>query len=138
MSDESILSFSEDISSAEAPPPLPTGDYPASIIAIEAKLSANSGNRYVDASMRIQPEDFPVDYPAENNPEGVTLHYRRVVIEDSPRARYNMRKFCEACGVAASKQVDLNDFLGADVVVTLGHSEYQGVTREEITAVQAR
>lgn len=136
--DESILTFSEDISTAEAPDPLPVGDYPATIHSIEVKTSANSGNRYLDAVMRVAPDDFPVDFPLENAPDGALIHYRRVVVEDTPRARHNVRLFCEACGVAASKSINVNEFLGADITISIAHDEYNGVVREDIREVTTR
>ena len=136
--EESILSFSEDISTAEAPDPLPIGDYPAFIHSIEVKVSPNSGNKYLDAVMRVAPDDFPADFPLENAPDGALIHYRRVVVEDTPRHRHNVRLFCEACGVAASKKINVNDFLGAEVVITVAHDEYNGIPREDIRAVNGR
>ena len=135
--EESILTFSEDISTAEAPDPLPMGTYPASIHSIEVKTSANSGNRYLDAVLRVQPDDFPADFNVENAPDGVLIHYRYVVVEDTPRARHNIRLFCEACGVAASKQINVNEFLGAEVQIEIVHGEYNGIVREEIRTVSA-
>lgn len=134
---ESILSFSEDISTAEAPDPLPAGLYPASIHGIEVKTSQNSGNRYLDVKFRIAPDDFPADFPVENAPDGAIIAYRRIVVEDTPRHRHNVRRFCEACGVAASKEIPVNEFLGANVMVAIEHDEYQGVTREDIRSVEA-
>ncbi len=135
--EESILTYSEDISTAEAPDPLPVGDYPASIHSIVVNTSG-AGNRYLDCRMRVAPDDFPADFPLENAPDGAIIPYRRVSAEDNPRARHNMRLFCEACGVPASKNINVNEFLGADVTVSIEHDEYNGVTREDIRAVAGR
>ena len=135
--DESILTFSEDISTAEAPDPLPIGMYPASIHSIEVKTSSNSGNKYFDVRFRVRPDDFPADFPLENAPDGALIPYRRVVVEDTPRHRHNVRLFCEACGVAASKQINVNEFLGAEVQLDIVHDEYNGVTREDVKSVSA-
>ncbi len=135
--EESILSFSEDIATAEAPDPLPRGPYPASVHSVEVKTSASSGNRYLNMVMRVAPEDFPADYPLENAPDGALIPYRRVVVEDTPRHRHNVRRLCEACGVAASKEIPVNDFLGTQVMIKVEHDEYNGVVREDIVAVEA-
>lgn len=135
--DESILTFSEDISDAEAPDPLPAGSYPASVHSVEVKVSGNSGNRYLDLGVRIAPDDFPADFPPENAPDGAIIHYRRCVVEDTPRHRYNVRKLCEACGVAASKEINVNEFLGAPITVRIEHDTYQGVTRENIVSIDS-
>jgi hypothetical protein len=41
----SVIEFSEDVATAEAPPPLPVGQYPAEIRSAERKTSANSWQR---------------------------------------------------------------------------------------------
>ncbi len=135
--EESILTYSEDIATAEAPDPLPVGDYPASIHSIVVATSG-AGNRYLDSVMRVAPDDFPVDFPLENAPDGALIHYRRVSAEDNPRARHNMRIFCEATGVAASKNINVNEFLGAEVTISIRHDEYNGIVREDIHAVSSR
>lgn len=137
MTDENILSFSEDISAAEAPEPLPVGEYPATINGAEVKTSQSSGNRYLDLTLFIAPDDFPADYPIENNPDGASIHYRRCVVEDTPRARFNVRRLCEAAGVVASKNLNVNDFVGQQVRVKIAHDEYNGMPREDITEVMA-
>jgi len=136
--EESILTFSEDISEAEAPDPLPVGDYPASVHSIEVKTSATSGNRYLNTMFRVQPDDFPPDFPLENAPDGAMIPFRRVVVEDTPRHRHSLRRFCEACGVAASKTVNVTEFVGAEVVLSIQHDEYNGVNREDVREVSAR
>ena len=138
MSDDSILTFSEDISTAEAPEPLPIGLYPASIQGAEVKTSQNSGNRYLDLSLLIAPDSFPADYPIENNPDGALIHFRRTIVEDTPRARHSIRRLCEACGVVASKELNVMEFVGQEVSVEIVHDEYNGVTREDIKSIDAR
>jgi hypothetical protein len=136
MSDEemSIVEFSEDISQAEAPEPLPVGEYPATIRAVEVKLSQR-GTKYAAVSFMVSPDEFPADYPVENAPDGKTIVFRRCSLEDNPQARYMLRNFCEAIGAAASKRIDVNEWIGLDAVINIEHDEYEGVKREQITRV---
>lgn len=137
MSDElsTIIDFGEDITDAEAPPPLPAGRYTATIREAKPKVSANSGNKYADIAMHIAPDQFPVDFPAENNPDGVTLYFRRLLLEPTPSARFRMRKFCEAIGAPTAKQLDLNDWVGLTCEVEVSNSQYEGLPRAEINRV---
>lgn len=138
MSEEpvTILEFSEDISTAEQPDPLPARDYPAEIRQAEVRES-QKGNKYFSVQLYISPEDYPADYPVENNPDGRVVTYNRLMAEDTPNNRYRLRKFCETIGVPASKRVDTNEWIGQHVVVEIAHGEWQGEVREEIAKIKA-
>lgn len=130
---DSIIEFSEDIASQEAPEPLPAGrDYAASIIEAQAKTSTNSGKRYLSLKVLIRPEEYPADYDAANAPEGTTLSYNLVSLEDTAQSRYRLRMFCEAIGVAASKRLDINEFVHRECRVTLKHEFFDGIKRAAI------
>lgn len=133
---QTIIEFSEDIATAEQPDPLPARDYPAEVKAVEIKESAK-GNKYFSVQFYISPENYPADYPLENNPDGRVITFNRLMAEDAPRARYQLRKFLETLGIPASKRIDVNEWLGQQVQVTIAHREWQGETREEIAAVKA-
>lgn len=135
MSEASIIEFSEDISNAEAPAPLPVGDYPAEIRGAERKTSAK-GNPYGSVTFFIAPENYPADF-VEGDPDGMTLLYNRVTLDDSPQGRYRMRKFCEAIGAPMGSKVDLNDWVGLTATVSIGHDTYEGETRAVINKVNA-
>lgn len=132
--DTSILSFSEDITNAEAPEPLPIGDYTAEIREASGKLSSR-GNTYASVVFYIPIDQYPVDYDAALAPDGVTLRYNRLVIEDTPQGRFNVRRFCEAIQAPTSTQIDLNDWVGLTGRVTVDHEEYEGVVRAVIKKV---
>lgn len=133
---DSIIEFSEDIASAEAPEPLPAGrDYAAQIIEAIAKTSTNSGKRYLALKVLIRPEEYPADYDAVNAPEGTTLQYNLVSLEDTAQSRYRLRMFCESIGVAASKRLDLNEFVHREVRVTIKHEVYDGIRRAAIEKI---
>lgn len=138
MSEEqvTILEFSEDIATAEQPDPLPARDYPAEIRSAEIKES-QKGNKYFSVQLFVAPENYPADYPIENNPDGRVLTFNRLMAEDTPNNRYRLRKFLETIGVPASKRVDCNEWIGQHVIVEVAHREWQGETREEVAKIKA-
>lgn len=132
----SVYEFGADISTQEAPPPLPKGKYLASISAAEAKVSATSGNTYADITFTIAPDQFPADYSAIQQ-DAVNIHHRTMVLsKDDARSRYNIRKFAEAVRAPVSRKVDLNDFIGKSAMLTIDHRSYQGVDQPEIKGVE--
>lgn len=133
----SIIEFSSDIADAEAPPALPVGEYPAAIREVDVKTSTNSGNMYAAVSFHISPDEFPADYPTDIAPDGKVIVYRRLVLEDDARSRYNLRKFCEAVGAPMSKRIDVNDWVGLECKIRVAHGTWEGIVREEIESVTA-
>lgn len=137
MADEelmTIVEFSEDIADAEAPEPLPVGEYPATIRAAEIKVS-QKGTRYAAVTFHIAPEEFPADFPTDIAPDGKTIIFRRVSMEDNQQARFGLRRFCESIGAPMSKKIDVNEWVGLDAKVQIDHDTYEGVTREQIVRV---
>ena len=132
----SIVEFSEDISEAEAPEPLPTGEYPATIRQAEIKISQR-GTKYAAVTFVVSPDEYPADYPAENAPDGKVIVFRRCSMEDNPQARYMLKNFCDAIGATASKKIDVNEWVGLDATIEIDHDEYEGVVREQIKRVNA-
>jgi len=132
----SILVYSADVAEQEAPPPLPTGPYPAEIISTARKTSQTSGNEYVSVGFRINPDAYPADF-TEGDPDGTTLSYNRLLTDDSPQSRYRMRRFCESIGARAGKEIDINDWLGLTATIEVGENEYEGEKRAEIKKVLA-
>lgn len=135
MSEASIIEYSEDISNAEAPEPLPVGDYPAEIRAAERKTSAK-GNPYGSVTFFIAPENYPADFQ-QGDPDGMSLVYNRVPVDDTPAARYRMRKFCEAIGAGTGTKIDMNEWMGLTAIVSISHDTYEGETRAVISKVNA-
>jgi hypothetical protein len=131
----SIIEFSEDISTAEAPTPLPVGEYPAEIRGAVKKQSA-AGNDYASVTFFIAPEAYPADF-TEGNEDGETLTFNRVSLLDTPAARHRLRKFGEAIGAPLSKKVDLNEWVGRTATVSVQHDTYEGETRAVIGKVVA-
>lgn len=140
MSEElgSILDFSQDISEAEAPKPLPAGDYPAKIVSAEVGTSQASGKKRVDVTFRIAPEDFPADYEdAESFADGKDVH-AYIGAEDNQPARYRMRRFCEAIGAPMSNRLDTNEWIGKSAIITIETETFEGIARERFKKVEAK
>lgn len=133
MTDLSIIEYDVDLSEAEAPVPLPPGDYPAEIRSAERKTSG-AGNEYVNVTFIIHPEAYPADY-TEGSEDGTILSYGRLSPENTQRARWNMKKFCEAIGVTMGKSLDLNAWLGQSAIVTVVNEPYEGVDQAKIKKV---
>lgn len=132
-----VLEYSEDISNAEAPEPLPDRAYTATIKAVERKVSATSGKPYLAVQFFIARDDYPADYDADNAPEGTVLVFNRVSPEDNAQARFRMRRFCEAIGAPTGRRISIGEWVGLQARVTLKAEEYEGVRRATITKVEA-
>jgi hypothetical protein len=132
----SIMEFSQDLSTQEAPPPLPASTYPAEIISAAFKTSATSGNTYCAIQFRISADEYPADF-TDGDPDGTVLTYNRLVIADAPRERYRLRKFIEAVGGKLGRSFDPSDILGLTGNIEVVQSEYEGETRAEIKRVVA-
>lgn len=129
----SIIEFSEDLANAEAPAPLPIGDYPATIRSAEAKISSK-GKPMLEVQFFVASESYPADF-TEGDPDGLVLtHY--VSIDDSQRGRYRMRKFLEAIGAKLGSRLDVNELLGLTATLSVVHDTYEGETRAKIGKVQ--
>lgn len=135
MSDQSsILEFSEDISTAEAPVPLPEGDYTAEIRAAVRKTSPTTGNDYVAVTFYIPSEQYPADY-TDGDPDGMTFNYNRVSMADTVPGRYRLKKFIDSIGAKGGKSIDLNDWVGLTATVHVKVGTWEGEPRNEIDKV---
>jgi hypothetical protein len=132
-----IMEFSQDLSTAEAPPPLPVGQYLGEIIGAESRVSQTSGNTYAAIQFRINSDQYPADF-TEGDPDGITLTYNRLLLQDTPRDRWRWRKFLESVGGRLSRTVDLSDLLGLTATLDVTHDTYEGETRAQISRVIAR
>lgn len=137
MAEVGIIEFSQDISEQEAPPPLPIGEYPATVETLEQRTSPNTGKDYLAVNLVVSPDDYPADFDPdrENYPNGVTVTYNRLGIEDTARNRYNMRKFCEALGAPMGKSVDPNEWIGMQLKVHIAHRPWEGEDRPNIKGI---
>mgnify|MGYP000028131505 CR=1 FL=1 len=135
MSDNpSIISYTTNLADQEAVAPLPASDYVGTIEKAENKKS-EKGNGYLALTVNIPAEQFPADYDAQGQDDGVNLVFRGLSTEDAARPRYRMRMFLESVGMVPSNEIDINDLIGRTVNVTVGHSTYEGETRAEIKRI---
>lgn len=130
----SVFEFADDISKAEAPPPLPPRNYIASVTGAVAKIS-KSGGRYAQIEFTISPDQFPPDFSAIQK-DAVKLYYRRVGLDDSVRTRYQIRKFCEALRCPVNRRFDLNDLIGKSASIKVVETTYEGEKRADIAGVE--
>ncbi len=133
----SIVEYSEDITNAEAPDPLPPGDYEAEVKGAEQRIGVNTGKKYAAVQFYIPVDQYPADYVVENNPDGVIITFRRVSLEDTARGRHQARRFCEAIGAPTGKRLDLNEWVNLTARVGVQNEVYEGLNREVITKVSA-
>lgn len=130
-----IMEFAEDISTVEAPEPLPVGEYPATIRGAEIKLGTTSGKQYAAVSFYISPEEYPADYPVDVAPDGKIIIYRRVPMEYDRASMFQLRKFCEAINAPMAKKIDVTEWIGLEARVQIGHDTWEGLPREQIERV---
>lgn len=106
-----LLSFSQNIADAEAPPQLPVGEYLATCIAAVEKEAASSGNPMLTLTMQIARTEFPADFDPGEGVDDLTMTWN-VVARDIPADRWRMKNVCKAFGVAMSSNIDPNEFVG--------------------------
>ncbi len=137
MSEElsSIVEFSVNLKDQDQPEPLPMGKYTGIVRGAEVKMSQRD-TRYAAVSFHVSPDQFPADFK-DGNPDGQTLVYRRVSLEDTPQARYGTRRFIEAIGAPLSKKVDVTEWIGNEASLEVEHETWEGVTRAQIVRVAA-
>jgi hypothetical protein len=137
--DDGIFEFDEDISTAEPPPPFPNGIYDAEIVAVAVQNSKSSGNRMWVPEVLIPTDEYPKDYPAEEEPDGIRLRtYITVGAPDRPssaREKVRARRFCEAAGVTPSSSINMTDFMGKAVRVEVEGEVYEGEMRPRIKRI---
>lgn len=141
MSDEnnvelgSVFEFADDISKAEAPPPLPPRSYIGTVTGATAKFDKN-GKKYASVEFTISPDQFPPDFAAVQS-DAVKIRYNFVPLDDTMQARYRLKKFCEAIRCPVSRRVDINDFIGKSASLSVDSRDYQGVPQANIKSVEA-
>jgi hypothetical protein len=133
---DSIVSFSSDVSDAEAPPPLPRGRYKGVIRKAIQKVSQNN-TKYAEILFFIGPDQYPADY-TDGNPEGTSIAFRRVSLEDNPQSRWRLKTFCINIGAEIpTRELDLMSWVNREADVEISHEEYEGVNRANIARVLA-
>jgi len=126
------MRFSQDIASAEPPPPLPARAYRAEVVGASIRPAATSGVMYLNLQMRIPAEEYPADY-VDGDPDGTMIYYNRIQASDSPQNRYRWRKAMERLGGPLSMEIDVNSLIGLWANVEVVHQEYEGEQRAQIS-----
>ena len=130
-----IIEFSTDLGKQEAPEPLPMGNYVGLIRSVEVKMSQRD-TRYAAVGFFVDASQYPADYD-DGNPDGQTLTYRRVSLEDNANARYGTRRFIEALGAPLGKKIDTSEWIGCEAELEITHEPWEGVMRANINRVRA-
>lgn len=137
--DEGVFEFDEDISGAEPPPPFPNGVYGAEIVQVPVQLSKSSGNTMWVPEVLIPTDEYPPDYPVEEEPEGIRLRtYITVGAPGRPstaREKVRARRFCETAGVTPSSSINMTDFMGKAVRVEVEGELYEGEMRPRVKRI---
>jgi hypothetical protein len=108
-----LLTFSENIADAEAPPQLPAGEYKCICIAAQDKIAASSGNPMLTLTLQIPRSEFPADFDPGEGVEEQTFT-SNIVCRDIPADRFRMKRTCNAFGVAMSNVINPDDFVGKE------------------------
>lgn len=132
----SIIHYQSDISTQEAPPPLPARAYKAEIIGASIRAAASSGVPYLNVQFRIPDTEYPADY-TDGDPEGTVIYWNRIQATDKPQARYAMRRFLEKVGGPLGREIDCNALIGLWANVEVVHQEYEGEQRASIARILA-
>lgn len=132
----SVIEYSVNLKDQEAPDPLPIGKYTGVIRNTEVKLSQNRGTLYCAVSFHISANQYPADFK-DGSPDGLTIVYRRVGLEDNPQSRYATKRFIEAIGAPLAKKINVEEWIGNEAALEIGHDSFEGVTRPVIDRVHA-
>ena len=133
----SIIEFTDDIDDAEAPLPLPEGQYEAEIKAVEAKMSGNN-KRYAAVSFYVPTDVFPADYPLEEAPDGLVLIYRKLSLENNKMSKFNLKRFIQNIGAPpVGRSLDLTQWVGLKAKIVIKHDTWEGTKRATVDKVVA-
>lgn len=130
----SVYTFTSNLAEAEQPQPLPVGEYRASVRIAELAPSKSSGKPMLVLTYHVSADQYPADY-TDGNPDGETLKVYRS-LEETPRNKYMLKKFCEMHGVAPSNRIVATEFIGQEVMIRIDHEDYQGMPQARANAVR--
>tara|TARA_Y100000296_G_scaffold82229_1_gene111033 strand:+ start:1278 stop:1694 length:417 start_codon:yes stop_codon:yes gene_type:complete len=131
----SVVEFSINLKDQSEPDPLPSGRYTGTIRKAEIKESQR-GTMYAAVSFHISPDQYPADFQ-DGSPDGLTLIYRRVGLEDNPQSRFGTKRFIESIGAPLAKKIDVVEWIGMEAALEVTHETYEGVNRAVINRVHA-
>lgn len=131
----SLIQFSQNIADAEAPAPLPAGEYEGVCVSAVPGISKSSGNPMLPLGYKVTADQFPADFDAGGVDE-LSFTYNRLTTRDTAQDRFRMKNICLAHGVAMSNNIDANDFIGKRVKLVIGiEKDLEGNDRAAITKI---
>lgn len=141
----SVIDLGTNLEDATPPPPLPPGQYRATVMSVTPTVSQTSGNLYGKTVFRIDPSQYPIDFSPDNAPNGKSLTYNRMVIDPkvlraNKRVLFALRQWYEALGLPlAVTSINTNDWVGCEVMLSISNRENRntGLMEEEIDRVTA-
>lgn len=129
----SVIEFEDDLSTVEAPKPLPAGLYDSTILSAEPMLSKDGTKLMAKVTHSISADQYPVDY-TDGNPNGTTLT-QYVQLGKDARSKYALKKFIMGIGAPLSNTVDLNTWIGLTCKVEVVNEMYEGMETAKVKGV---
>lgn len=120
----SVIEFDEDLNNVEAPKPLPQGTYDAVIQSAEPVTSKTSDRNMAKIGFMISADQYPADY-TDGNPQG-TLLTMYLMLDNSQRSKFAIKRFCQAIGAPLSNRVDINSWIGLPAKVEVTNELWEG------------
>lgn len=129
----SVIEFDVDLSTVEAPKPLPGGIYDATIQNVEPMISRNSNKKMAKVTYNISADQYPADY-TDGNPNGTTLT-QYIMLENDVRSKYALKQFCQKIGAPLSNRVDLTTWIGLPAKLEVINDMWEGQPQAHISKV---
>lgn len=129
----SVIEFEEDLSTVEAPKPLPAGLYDATIQSAEPQMSKDGLKLMAKVMYSISADQYPVDY-TDGNPNGTTLT-QYIMLGKDARSKYALKKFIMGIGAPLSNTVDLNTWVGLTCKIEVVNELYEGMETARVKGV---
>lgn len=129
----SVVEFDEDLSTVEAPKPLPNGIYDSTIQSVEPVMSKNSGKLMAKVIYMISADQYPADY-TDGNPNG-TILTQYIMLEKDARSKFALKQFCQKIGAPLSNRVDLTTWTGLPAKLEIINELWEGQPMARISKV---
>lgn len=129
----SVIEFDVDLSTVEAPKPLPGGMYDSTIQNVEPVISKNSNKKMAKVTYAISADQYPADY-TDGNPNGTTLT-QYLMLENDARSKYALKQFCQKIGAPLSNRIDLTTWIGLPARLEVINEMWEGQPQARISKV---
>lgn len=129
----SVIEFDVDLSTVEAPKPLPAGMYDSTIQNVEPVISKNSNKKMAKVTYAISADQYPADY-VDGNPNGTTLT-QYLMLENDARSKYALKQFCQKIGAPLSNRIDLTTWIGLPARLEVINEMWEGQPQARISKV---